>query len=66
MSDPQAAPSDGAEIDATGVDADFVTNDTDPEPDSATPGDQQTVTGDDAADDNAADDDDEVAVSDLP
>lgn len=59
MSDPQAAPSDGAEIDATGVDPDFVTNDTEPEPDSATPGDQQTVTADD-------DDDDEVAVSDLP
>lgn len=56
MSDPQAAPDDNAEIDATGVDADFVTNDRDPEPDEATPGEQQTADGSD----------DDVEVSDLP
>lgn len=60
MSDPQAAPDDNAEIDATGVDADFVTTDRDPEPDSATPGEEQRAAGDDD------EDDDDVDVSDLP
>ncbi|MCM3779654.1 MULTISPECIES: hypothetical protein [Microbacterium] len=55
MSDPQMPPGDEAEIDATGVDADFVTNDRDPEPDEATPGEGQT-----------SGDDDEVDVADLP
>lgn len=57
MSDATAAPDDGAEVDATGVDADFVTNDSDPEVDPATPGEGQTATDGD---------DDEVDVSDLP
>ncbi|MCP1429131.1 hypothetical protein J3D45_001629 [Microbacterium foliorum] len=56
MSDPQAAPDDDAGIDAIGVDADFVTTDRDPEPDSVTPGEEQRADGDD----------DEVDVSDLP
>ncbi|WP_157560212.1 hypothetical protein [Microbacterium sp. H83] len=57
MSDPQQPPSDGAEVDATGVDADFVTNDSEPEIDPATPGEGQKATDGD---------DDEVDVADLP
>ncbi|MEV7609863.1 hypothetical protein AB0N61_10295 [Microbacterium sp. NPDC089320] len=60
MSDPQAAPDENAEIDATGVDADFVTNDPDPEVDSATPGESQKADGDNA------DHPDELEVGDLP
>ncbi|WP_091230695.1 hypothetical protein [Microbacterium sp. 3J1] len=59
MSDATAAPDDGAEVDATGVDADFVTNDADPDIDPATPGEGQTA-------DDGDEDDDEVDVSDLP
>ncbi len=58
MSDPQMPPSDESEIDATGVDADFVTSDRDPEPDDATPGEGQTA--------ESSDGDDEVDVADLP
>lgn len=60
MSDPQAAPDESAEIDATGVDADFVTNDPDPKIDPATPGEHQKATGDNA------DHPDELEVEDLP
>ncbi|MGH8955246.1 MAG: hypothetical protein ACRDVF_09535 [Microbacterium sp.] len=60
MSDPQAAPDEGAEIDATGVDADFVTNDPDPEVDPATPGESQKADGDNA------DHPDELEVGNLP
>lgn len=56
MSDPQAAPDPQSEVDATGVDADFVTTDHDPAPDETTPGERQTADADD----------DEVDVADLP
>ncbi|MGJ0390760.1 hypothetical protein [Microbacterium sp. CGR1] len=48
MSDPQATPEPGSGIDAVGVDADFVTNDPDPEVDPATPGEDQKAEGDNA------------------
>lgn len=54
MSDPQNPSGGDSGIDATGVDADFVTNDPAPEPDESTPGTEQTS------------DDDEVDVADLP
>lgn len=60
MSDPQATPEEGSGIDAIGVDADFVTNDPDPEVDSATPGEDQKADGDNA------DHPDELEVGDLP
>ncbi|MDQ0726346.1 hypothetical protein [Microbacterium sp. W4I20] len=53
MSDPQAAPDPNREVDATGVDADIVTNDHDPEPD-------------DLPEAKNDEDDDSVEVSDLP
>ncbi|WP_194764620.1 hypothetical protein [Microbacterium sp. UFMG61] len=57
MSDQKSTP-DGVEgIDAIGVDADFVTNDPAPEPDDATPGEEQTA---------ERSDEDSVDVSDLP
>lgn len=59
MSD-QQMPDGEAGIDATGVDADFVTNDAAPDPDEATPGPEQTTDGEDAADDP------DIDLSDLP
>ncbi|MFJ4224270.1 hypothetical protein [Microbacterium sp. NPDC089695] len=61
MSDPQQSQNGDPGIDATGVDADFVTNDPDPAPDEATPGPEQ-VSGDGDGD---ADDPD-FDLSDLP
>jgi hypothetical protein len=56
MSDTQAAPDDRNEIDAIGVDPDFVTNDHHPEPDEAAPAEEESSDGDD----------DDVDVADLP
>ncbi|MEV4736033.1 MULTISPECIES: hypothetical protein [unclassified Microbacterium] len=57
MSDPQM-PDGDAGIDATGVDADFVTNDAAPDPDEATPGPEQTTVDEG--------DEEDVDLSDLP
>lgn len=53
MSDPQSTPDDRPEVDAVGVDPDFVTNDHDP--DASSP-----------VEEEASEDDDEVDVADLP
>lgn len=60
MSDPQETSESGSGIEAVGADADFVTNDPDPEVDPATPGEDQKADGDNA------DHPDELEVGDLP
>ncbi|MFJ2543094.1 hypothetical protein [Microbacterium sp. NPDC087589] len=60
MADPQAAPETGSGIEAVGVDADFVTNDPDPDVDPAMPGEDQKADGDNA------DHPDELEVADPP